>query len=414
MKKVLLTVLFIFGFSYATSWTTYDTYKSFKPQWEIKTTKSEVPVFSIHVEGRLRGATCGIESSAFYRLSMMLNKDTLDDLVHNWKSLALVASFYTLGTFFPILKEAMVGAEIIADNIAKLRNLDCNSAMEMMNHYYKGTSRIVRSCVLKRIDPKLNVWSASKKEIAEAIEKAGEPKVKEAYNYCMNNANLFDVFNTNEELSKWLKLNNLRRWIACNYVSAFGLKDLGSKYEAKDMLLNGGDALTMAKIGLLAITPEWIVDKRTKRLILKPIVDESGNPINISKLEEIIKGGVDKEIDKLVAYLWTTPPDTVSFYNDLKDMNDKFFIDNEKVRPYFDFIVLTITKIKELERKGETIKATELKALLDDYLDTLKENYYLLKVQSVRNKLYEYYNQMKMKKQAEKVGTKGGIDAYCK
>lgn len=414
IRLIALIVFLISSSVYAVSWTHYGTYRSFNPKWEIKNPNAEVPVFRIHVEGRLRGAGCGIESTAFYRLAMMVNKDTIRDLLHHAKSLAFVAGLYTVATYFPVLKEAMVGAEMIADKIASLRNLDCNSAMNIMNHYFKGTSKLVRACVLKKLDPHLNVWTASERDIERAVERRGERVLRQAYEYCMNNASLLDIFPDTSSLSKWLKKNNLRKWVACNYVSAFGLRDLGKKYELRSMLIKGADASTMAKIGLLAITPEWIVDRRTKQLILKPIVDEHGNPINISRIEELIKESVDKEIDELVGYVDRPHPDITTFYAKLKAMNDKFYLDNEKVRPYFDFIVLTLTKIRELESKGEYQKSLDARLMLEDYIENLKKAYYLMKTQSVKNKLYEEYNRLKARKEAEKVGTTGGIDAYCR
>lgn len=203
--------------------------KAYSPDWEIKGyPDNNKPFFKLYAHGGLKGIGCGAESLAFYNFAMDLNLDALQNLITNWKSMAFPLAIYSLASYFPVVKEALVGAEYLADEVSQLKNFNCESALKMINTYNKKTSKIVRACVLKRIsdhssNPISNIWTATQKDIEEAVKGVPESEIKSAYDYCMNNATLLDALPDTSSINKYLKKYNLRKWIMCNYASKLGL-----------------------------------------------------------------------------------------------------------------------------------------------------------------------------------------------
>lgn len=420
LKKVLAITLGLIAIntsSFATRWENIKEYKgTFNPNWEQKTqTKAEVPVFKIGAQAKVGGlGSCGIQSTAFYKLAMQLNMDTLRDILHNWENIAFVGGLYTVGTYFPVVKEAMVGAEVIANKIAQLKNLSCQSAMNIMNSYFKRSSAIVRACVIRRLTGKeVSPWNLKADQIEKILEEAGvsEGKIERAYYYCMNNASLLDAF-SGTDLSKWLKKNNLRKWITCNYVSAFGMKDLGDRYSMKSTLIYGGDAKTMAQVALLAITPEWIIQKKDKEWILKPkTIEIDGKTATPEYLFEILRQSVNKDFDELVQY--AKEGKVNDFYNKVKDLNKRFYINDSDVLPYFDFLYLGTRTLNIYEKQGKLDKVKMLKPIMLAYTDKFKEQYFLLKKKAVEKQMVQLYRKVKARYDAAKVAGKDSFEGYC-
>ena len=418
VSSIFLALVICINTAFASRWGGINEYGEYKPEWEINAqTNSEVPLFKIKAQGRIGGiGGCGIQSTAFYRLAMMLNKDTLKELLENWENLAFIGVLYTIGTYFPIVKEAMVGAEMIANTIASLKNLNCQSATRMMSSYFKRTSALVRACVANRLGGNVNPWELDSDKIKKIIEKAGvsEGKIANAYYYCMNNASILDSFDLRSaSFRKWLNKKNLRKWIVCNYVSAFGMQDLGDRYSLSSTLIYGGDAKTMAQIALLAITPEWIVSKRDKDWILTPkkIQLDTGEEVSPELLFDILKKSVDNDFKTLIQYAKNGEEE--EFYNKVDQMNRKFYIKNEDVLPYFDFIYLGYRAIQKFESEGRYDKARQLKPIMESYVSKFKGQYYLLKKKAVEKQIVKQFYQVKARVQASKVAGKDSFEKYC-
>lgn len=417
MRWHIALLLLVINFAFATRWENMTEYKgTFNPSWEINPqTKEEVPLFKIGAKAKVGGlGACGIQSNAFYKLAMQLNKDTLQDLLFNWKDLALVGGIYTMATYMPVVKEAMVGAEMMADKIAQLKNLSCQSAMNIMNNYFKRSSDIVRACVIRRLTGKsVSPWGLDAKKVEQILAKAGatEGKIEEAYYYCMNNASLFDAFQ-GTDLSKWLEKNNLRKWITCNYVSALGMKDLGDRYSMKSTLIKGGDAKTMAQVALLAITPEWVIEKKDKDWILTPKkIEIDGRPATPEYLFELLKQSVDEDFEELIKY--AKDGDSDSYYDKVKKMNAKYYIEDEDVLPYFDFLFLGYRALSVAEKKGQYDKIKTLKPTMIAYTEKFKKQYFLLKKQAVEKQMIQLYRKARAKYDAMKVAGKDSFESYC-
>lgn len=425
MKKVILATLLVFmvfNNSFASRWDDIQYGQKFDPNWEINAqTNSEVPIFQIGGQAKIGGiGSCGIQSTAFYKLVMSLNKDTLQDLINNWQNLAFVGALYTVGTYFPIVKEAMVGAEMIANTIASLKNLNCQSAMNIMTTYFKGSSSdLVRACVANKLGEKagikVNPWELTEDKLRQIIEKAGatENAISSAYYYCMNNANLFDSFSFNSDaLKKWLDKNNLRKWITCNYVSAFGMQDLGDRYSLSKAFLKGGDAKTMAQVALLAITPEWIITTADKEKILKPkTIEVDGRPLSPEYLFNLLKEGVDEDFNKLIEY--AKNGDEKSYYALVRQMNEKFYLNSNEVLPYFDYMYLSFLTLKQYEDAKNYQKVLQLEPILKSYVASFKRQYYEIKKRSVEKQIVSQYMQAKQRYEAFKVAGKDSLERYC-
>lgn len=418
MKYVLALLLVVFSISQASRWD-IDEYKDeYKPDWEIKAeTNSEVPLFKIKGQGKIGGiGGCGIQATAFYRLAMYLKKDTLKEIVDKWDELALIGILYTIGTYFPIVKEAMVGAEMMANTIASLKNLNCQSAMKMMTSYYKRTSSLVRACVANKLGGNVNPWELDPKKLEKLIKEKGvsEGELSNAYYYCMNNASLTDSFSlSSEAFKKWLDKHNLRKWIACNYVKLFGMKDLGNKYSLSYTFLRGASGATMAKVALLAITPEWIVTESEKGYILTPkkIVMGDGTEVDPYFLYHLLKQIVKDDFKELISY--AKKGDEDSFYSKVENMNKKFYIKNKDVLPYFDFMYLGYRAMERYKERGLYDKYRKLKSIMYPYTKKFMKQYYLIKKRRLVKEIRKQFNSFKRRVEAGKVAGKDNFEKFC-
>jgi len=393
---ILLIVLIISSFSLAVE---IRGYKAYSPDWEIRNyPPPDKPFFKLYAHGGLKGMSCGAESLAFYNFAMDFNLQALQDLFTNWKDMAFPLAIYTLASYFPVVKEALVGAEYLADTVASLKNFNCESAMKMINTYNKKTSKIVRACVLKRVsdhssNPIPNIWTASQKDIEEAVKGVPEDEIRKAYDYCMNNATLLDALPNISQINKYLQKYNPRKWLMCNYVSKLGLRDLGDRYNAdRTLLTSGGDVKTLAQVFALAVTPEFIIDEHTKKLMLKPI-EVSGRPLDAATLEEIIQQSVDDDFNDLMSYL----DSSYSLYIDkVKTMNNKYYISNtDRLLGEFGLIWHVNKAMKDVwdGHNGDYEMYARSKELLDKYIRKLKKQYKLLKEASVKRLARQIYVQ---------------------
>ncbi len=359
-------------------------YKAYSPDWEINySPPPDKPFFKLYAHGGLKGMSCGAESLAFYNFAMDLNLEALQDLLENWKDIAFPLALYTLGTYFPVVKEALVGAEYLADNVAQLKNFNCESAMNMIKTYNKKGSKIVRACVLKRIGRHLNIWTATQEEIENAVKDVSESEIRSAYDYCMNNATIFDALPI-PDINKYLKKYNPRKLIMCKYASKLGLDDLGDKYNADRTLLSGGtDIKTLAQVFALAVTPEFIIDNHTKRLMLKPI-EVDGKILDSSTLSDILKTTVDEDFNNILSFL----DRPLNVYLDrVKTMNNKYQINNsDNLLAEFGLIWTVNRKLLDIwdGHNGDYETYARGKELLNKYIRDLKKQYLLLKEYNVR------------------------------
>jgi hypothetical protein len=374
-----------------------DTYGEYSPDWELPDDfgADSLPVFSAHIKGNLKGMACGWQATAFYRLAMMLNTDNLQQIIDNWKSLAFPLALYTVATYFPIVKEAMVGAEYISDMIASLSNMNCQSAMKMIEAYNKKTSKIVRACVLKRLGKNINIWTASPSQIEKALSDVSEAEIRKAYDYCMNHASLLDALPLSD-VKKWLKKLNPRKWIACNYVKAFGLKDLGKEYNAdRKILVEGGNLETVAKLYLLAITPEFVIDERTKRVLLKPIyLTDHGKkmPVNLTTLGGVLREKIDKDFKKLEERV---KGNLNGFIDTVKQLNEKYYVRNtDDILAYFKLWWYAYKRYEQARREGNELLAQRILISIKDYENALKRQYYRWAERNMLQMALDYLNKV--------------------
>ncbi|GEM_PF-2504283 len=369
IKSSLLLVPLV-GTVFAGNWE-WKKAAEYSPSWELPDSYGErLPVFKARIGGGLKGWSCGYQATAFYNLAMQLNLDNLRRLLNDWKNLAFPLVLYAVSTYFPVVKEAMVGAEYLSDTIASLSNMNCRATMEMIETYNKKTSKIVRACVLKRLGKNLNIWTATPQQIERALANVSEEQIREAYTYCMNHASLLDALPL-PDVQKILKEYNPRKLVMCNYIKALGLKDLGREYVAdKKILIQGGNLKTLAKLYLLAITPEFIVDSKTKRILLKPIKLSDGTPVNLSTLENILNSSVKERLLNLETKVINglSPED---FLKEVDDILSSYSVKpNEGIKAYFLLWYAGLQKYSQV-RPLNPLRAEEMKAALEHYRDHL-------------------------------------------
>lgn len=420
----LISISSFFATAKATDWATIDDVKSFSPRWEINNSRpnTTVDVFRFNNNGRVGGlGSCGLQATAFYRLAMMLNKDTLQDIINNWQNLAFIGALYIAGSYFPILKEAMVGAEMIANGIARLRNVNCDSAAKEMNNYLRETSDLVRACVLKRIGMNASPFSLDTASIQSYIESNNiqEKKIQEAYAFCMNNATVFDAFNIgSQDLGKWLDRFNLRKKMFCGMVNTLGMQDFGDRYSYSSSLINGSDVKTMAQLVLISITPEWIIDQKDKDILVRKkavyYTDSKGNSIQVdsSTMPYMLRDIVDKEFEGMINDL--NNGNYKGFYQKADSLITRYNLNKDKVMPYFDFMYLSTLYQKKFE-KEDKIRYVKLKNVYDDYVKSLKFSFIDMMQTQIVNEMGKQWEKAKDMYEAKKAaGARDeDIQSYC-
>ena len=397
MRKLIASLLIVSSaFAKVESVREYEVYS---PSWEVvpENVEKNIPVYSLNARGGLKGIDCGTKGMAFYGLSMQLNTDALKQAIYNWKQLAYPLALYWLATTLPVVKEAVSGAEYISNQIASLTSLSCESAMNMLKDYNRSTSKIVRACVLKKLG--VDVWNASSEDIKQVVESKSEAEIEKAYSEC-ENATILDALNI-PDLKKYLKSINPRRYIACNYVKELGMEDLGDRYSLKRRIIEGGDLKTYAQVLALALTPEFVIDEKTKQMILKPI-EVDGKVLDERQIDSLIRESVDKEFNKLREYV--KAGDYEGFKSYLHEMNSRFFIKEASLLHLFDIWFYGFKKLEAIKDKEE-IAYTKGKVLLDYYVKSLKKQYETIKETNVKLEAMRMIERaQKLKKQEEKTG----------
>ena len=152
----------------------------------------------------------------------------------------------------------------------------------------------------------------------------------------------------------------------------------------------------------LALTPEFIIDEKTKQMILKPI-EVDGKPLDARTVEALIKESVDKEFDELEKYV--EMGDYEGFVDTLKRMNEKFYIRDESVIPLFDVWFYGYQKLKKMKDK-DIVGYTRGSVLLSDYIKSLKKQYETIKMTNVK---LEAIKEMERAKQLKEQERKTGV-----
>ncbi len=201
------------------SWSNYN------PAWETPGGYN-ITAWNANISGGANvgvGGLCGAKANAYYMLTgMMQNLDQIYNILTNPQNIegyALAGALYLLGTYFPIIKEAIVGFQAIANSVAKLAGMNCQSAMNLVMKEFKDTSKITEVCVLHTLGISgVNIFNVSQSDIQQAIASKGQDAVQQAFAKCEEQPDIFTAFSGTSSIAKFLNKFDPRKWLSCSLV----------------------------------------------------------------------------------------------------------------------------------------------------------------------------------------------------
>ena len=419
IARLTTTICVIFSIALAdtTSVNIHQSWESYNPNWEVSPQNPSAQLWNIQGRAGIGGGFCGLQNNAFYNLAMQIsNLDSVFSAImnpSNVQGLALAAALYVAGTYFPIIKEAMVGADAMAKSLASLTGLSCNSAMNFVNNEFKATSRITRACVLKRLGfSGYNIFNATGSAIQKAIETKGQDAVQQALDYCMNHATIMDVFN-GTDIQKFFDKYDPRKWIACDLVKHFQSEGINISTDAngnyvipQSTLVNGIPPIQGAELILTAALPEFHYNSSGIQpsfvYVQDPLTGQQV-PLNQITMRDITKHEIEQQLGNIFQQMPNS--DWATIKSNVDALNQKYGIAPSSMQTgissssttQIDGYFLTIwSAIHALPNLPPSVQAT-LQAGIANEEKLLTQKYYLLARKQLDEAVIEQANLLKKK-----------------
>jgi hypothetical protein len=269
---------------------------------------------------------CGL-NAALSLFSGMRNLQGLGQqlagFISDWQSAFTAVALMTLATYFPLAKEALLGANTISSFFAQLRGFSCSQAMETIKELNYQDSFLIKKCIAKRLGISV--------EDVDAQRETSFDDWKDTYKSCLNSTSLLDLFQGDEkELNKYLKFISPRSLARCY----LGVKNKPSAEE-----LANADLQTKAKYFLYMVLPDITVDaKGLLNIQTVPVVETKDGKVRIANTATE-KGRPATTVDSVKIYIDNFVEDYDKLLENLKSVV-KYNMSHEEVmslsEPLFD------------------------------------------------------------------------------
>jgi hypothetical protein len=196
--------------------------------------------------------------------------------VTHWQEAATAVALMTLATYFPLAKEALLGANTMSSFLAQLRGFSCSQAMETIKELNYQDSFLIKKCIAKKLNISEDDVDTQRREDFE--------KWNSAYKECLRSTNLLSLFGGDEkELNKYLKFISPRSLARCylgvkNRPTAKELADADLQTKAKYFLYMVLPDITLSAQGALNIQTVQVVETGNGKLQIADPQTKNGRP----------------------------------------------------------------------------------------------------------------------------------------
>ncbi len=293
---------------------TSDNWQMYNPAWEINPySQFNTPFWTI---GQNQGFSLGnLEAGVgneFYLLSNqiqgLINNFLATLNPSNLTAIALPFMLWTLGTYFPILKEALVGADNISKQMSMVAENEMNTQLKSIYNMLGSVSRVVRSCIAYNISGG-QYSNLTTSQISSYIDSNGQQALQQIIDNCMGGKTLIQAFNNNAtEIQQFLNTFNPRNWVSPNFATELNLtQDTNGNYYLQLTPTTGSYLIPTiqpkytAKLLLTALLPQYTYNANTQQIqpALIYIQNSNGQNVLVSpyNTHNVIKASINTQID---------------------------------------------------------------------------------------------------------------------
>jgi hypothetical protein len=183
---------------------------------------------------------CGVNAGFSFLYGIQNSLGAIDQFISNWQTAGTAVALYTLATYLPIAKEALLGANTLSNFLAQLRGFSCSQTMETIKELNYQDSFLIKKCIAKRL-------GISEGDVD--VTKSKDPQEwYNAYKQCLNSANIVDLFGGDKDSAlKYLKFISPRSLARCY---------LGVRRDPTAEEIAKADLQTRAKYFLYMVLPD--------------------------------------------------------------------------------------------------------------------------------------------------------------
>ena len=182
----------------------------------------------------------------------------------NLTSLALGATLYTVGTYAPVLKEAMVGADNMAKQMVMYTSQALNEVQNAINNSIPAAERqAVMSCVTYTLSLSHQISGLQQQDIVNYLSRSGQGALNSLINSCLRGESIVQAFHNDlTAINNYLRKFNPRTWMADD-IQQVGLQEgPNHNLSTTDTISNTNSNLmslfnpqTVAKVMLISAQP---------------------------------------------------------------------------------------------------------------------------------------------------------------
>jgi len=158
----------------------------------------------------------------------------------NLTSLALGAALYTVGTYAPVLKEAMVGADNMAKQMVMYTSQALNEVQNAINNSIPAAERqAVMSCVTYTLSLSHQISGLQQKDIEKYLSTSGQGAFNSLVNNCLQGESIVQAFHNNQTaINNYLRQYNPRTWMSEDIQQAGLQEDQNGNLSASDTIVD--------------------------------------------------------------------------------------------------------------------------------------------------------------------------------
>jgi hypothetical protein len=241
--------------------------------------------------------------------------------------LGLASILYTVGTYAPVLKEAMVGADNISKQMAMFASQGLSAMQNAINSLPSGVQQAVQACITYNLTSGSQFTGLSLNQVMSYLGNNSQIAFNQLVDTCMQGQSIVQTFNGNAQaINSYLNQFNPRSWMADDIQQA-GLQtgpNDGNLY-ASDTLVNSSANLTalfnpqlVAKDMLIAAQPAVQYNPSASTIVPQFVYitmpDGSKLLVSLANFDQDIKAIVEEQMDNTLASI-TNATNFDAYYN---------------------------------------------------------------------------------------------------
>jgi len=244
--------------------------------------------------------------------------------------LGLASILYTVGTYAPVLKEAMVGADNISKQMAMFTSQALGSLQNAINSLPSGVKQAVQSCITYNLTGGQNggqISGLSLNQVMSYLSNTDQSAFNSLVDQCMQGESIVQAFNGNPQaIDAYLNQFNPRFWMQDDIQQA-GLTTgpNGNNLYASDTIANQSASLyslfnpqLVAKDMLIAAQPAVRYNQTAHNIVPQfvYVTLPSGTKllVSLANFDQVIKAIVDEQMKNTLLSI-SNATDFNAYYN---------------------------------------------------------------------------------------------------